>query len=244
MVKRGQLVAGVCAVLLALGGCGKSGEPPPQGAAPAGGAPPGGKPVYQVSLTGYVSKVYDCDHQLCVNASKASLQRLGLRVNEESGGLFKKHFDVEGADGTSAAVDVVELGKTSSRVSIKVGYLLGDRDAAERIHSEIEGEVGARRGQSIQTTGDWGAAQTPGAAPTTLPPRTPPQTFWAQPAAPPPPPPQPYSPPTTRPAPPPTLPPAPPPPPPPPPPPTTIAPAPPRPTPPAPGAPGPAAGWD
>ena len=229
-------------MLLALAGCGKSGEPP-QAAAPPGGAPPGGKPVYQVSLTGYVSKVYACDHQLCVNASKAALQRLGLRVNEESGGLFKKHFDVEGADGTSAAVDVVELGKTSSRVSIKVGYLLGDRDAAERIHSEIDGEVGARSGQSIQTTGDWGAAPTPAAAPPP-PPRAPPQTFWTQPAAPPPPPPQPYSPPTTRPAPPPTLPPAPPPPPPPPPPPTTLAPAPPRPTPPAPGAPGPAAGWE
>src|SRR5207249_6516937 len=124
--------------------CSKPAEQPPPAAQPAPG-----KPAYETSYTGYVSKVYECDHQSCVNATKAALQRLGLRVDEETGGLFKRAFVVEGADGTSVALQVVELGKTTSRISIKVGYFLGDRDAAQRIHNEIDGEVAVRRGQPI-----------------------------------------------------------------------------------------------
>ena len=233
--------------LLALGilcGCDKSADQPPK----EGGQPPpaGGKavPAYEVSYTGYVSRVYECDHRACVNAAKAALQRLGLRVIEESGGLFKKSFEVEDADGTSVALQVVELGKTTSRVSTKVGYLLGNRDAAQRILSEIEEELAMRRGQPMETIGDWGAAA-PAAAPPPTMPRTPPPTFWTQqplPTTPPPTrPPEPaYAPPPPRatlpPPPPPTLPPAPPP--------TAPAPVPSRPAPGAPPAQGPAAGWD
>jgi hypothetical protein len=228
-------------------GCSKSSEQPQGGGqAAATGQVPGGKPAYEVSYTGYTSRVYEHPQEACVSATKVALQHLSLRVDEESPGLFKKSFVASGADGTTVAVQVVELGRTASRVSIKVGYLLGDRDAAQRIHSEIENELGRQGGGAVATgTADWSAPPQAAAQVTTT--SRPNVTFWT-------------SPPTTVPAPPAatattlpaaparTLPPPPPPPPPPPaaiPPPAPVPPAAsaPRPSPPPAGA-APAAGWD
>jgi hypothetical protein len=162
---------------LAATGCGKSAEqPPPALGEAAGGAAAKPKPGYEVSLTGYVSKVYDGDQPVCLNATKGALQRLGLKVEDESGGLFKKSFVVEGADGTSVAIQVVEVGRTTCRISVKAGYLLGDRDAALRIQSEIEAELGGRAGEPRQAGSDWGvpAQPAPARAPTPAPPPPPP----------------------------------------------------------------------
>jgi hypothetical protein len=40
-------------------------------------------------------------------------------------------------------------------VSVKVGYLLGDRDAERRVHSEIEGELAAKRKETEERKRRW-----------------------------------------------------------------------------------------
>jgi len=154
-----RLVLGALVVLAGLEACGgKSGDQAPPGQAAQGTG-------LEVSLTGYVSKTYDGDQDLCITATRSALQRLGLKVDEESGGMFRKSFEASGQDGTSVALEVTELTKSTTRIGIKVGYLFGDRDAAQRIHSEIEGELSARGEQAKDAQRKWRSLAAPGAAP-------------------------------------------------------------------------------
>jgi hypothetical protein len=126
-------------LLLVVAACGGKKEdeqkqPPP--AAPGTGI--------ETSWTGYVSKTYDGSLDFVVGATRAAVQKLGLRLIDESPGLFRMSFDVESQGGESAVIQISELTKTTARVSIKVGYLLGNQDAARRIHSEIEAEWNVR----------------------------------------------------------------------------------------------------
>lgn len=138
-----------------MAACGGGGKPSEQQPAPAGAE-------FESSLTG-LSRTYEGDHDLSVEATKAALKRLGLNVTDESGGVFKKTLDAESQDGTSVVVQLAGLSKGSTRISVKVGYLLGDRDAAQRIHSEVEAELEARRGAVREMQRKWGG----GAGPTT-----------------------------------------------------------------------------
>ncbi len=162
----GVSVSIVTAVLLAAVACGQK-QPEQPATTPGEQSAP-----FETSLTGYLSKNYDGDSGLCAEAARTALQRLGLKVASESGGIFKKSFAVEGDDGTSAQIDIASLTKDSTRVSVKVGYLFGDRFAAQRIHSEIEAEIGARRGAAKEMQKKWGgglggvaAGGTPSTAP-------------------------------------------------------------------------------
>ena len=103
---------------------------------------------FETSYTGYVSKTYPSDLVSCVNAAKSALQKLNVSVANESGGVFKKTLSGSSSDGTSITLEVAELSKTATRVSVKVGYFVGDEDAGRRIHSEIEAELGPRRAPS------------------------------------------------------------------------------------------------
>jgi hypothetical protein len=144
----------VCAAAFALAACGNGGKPgdqPAQGQA----APGQGEDAYETSLTGYVSRTYDCDHDLCLTATTTALKRLGLRVGEQKGGMFRKSLSVESEDGTAVAVDMTEIGRAATRIEIKVGYGFGDRDAARRIHSEIEAEISGRRQQAQDVQKKW-----------------------------------------------------------------------------------------
>lgn len=155
------VAAGVAAVL----GCGGGDKPPPEPQTPDG---------FETSWTGFLGKTYEGDQDTSLAAARAALRRLGLSVVEESGSMFRRSFDVEAEDGTFAVVEVAALTKTTTRVSVKVGYFLGDRDAARRIHSEIDAELAGRRGETKKKQGAWeepGAAAWPGATTTTAPAR-------------------------------------------------------------------------
>ena len=107
--------------------------------------PPDKADGMESSYTGYVSKTYPGDLVTCVSAAKSALQRLNINVGDESGAIFKKTVSGSSSDGTSVTVKVAELSKTATRIAVKVGYFFGDEDAARRIHSEIEAELGPRR---------------------------------------------------------------------------------------------------
>ena|SRR5690242_11352485 len=92
----------------------------------------------ETSYTGYVSKTCAGDLVACVTATKAALQRLNITLGEESGAIFKKTISGASSDGTSVTIKAAELSKTATRVSVKVGSLFGDEDAARRILSEID----------------------------------------------------------------------------------------------------------
>lgn len=109
----------------------------------------------QTSWFGYLSKTYDGDLEQAVAATKAAAQKLGLEVAEESGSIFEKTLDLESRDGTSAVVGVTEVTRTSTRISVKVGYLLGNADAARRIHSEIEGQFGKAKQEAEDRAKRW-----------------------------------------------------------------------------------------
>ena len=153
---------GVCAgvLLVAVLGCGHS-EPGKQPSAEGEG--------FETSWTGYLSKTYEGDYDLCVDATAAALRKLGLKPAGEAGGIFKTSFDVESEDGTSGVVQVTGLTKDSCRLTIKVGYFMGDQYAAQRIHSEIEGEIGARRAAAKDMQRKWSGAASGGVT-TTVPP--------------------------------------------------------------------------
>jgi len=134
----------VFALALAISGCGGKKE--------EGKAPEKASEGVEASFTGSVSKVYSGDLGRCVAAAKAALQKLAIKVTEESGAIFKKTLDGEGPDGTVVSVKVTEVGKTTTRITVKVGRLFGDEDAGRRIHSEIESEL-AGRGPGKSWTG-------------------------------------------------------------------------------------------
>jgi Protein of unknown function (DUF3568) len=139
------------AVVLAVS-CG-SGKPPEQPEKAADG--------FETSWTGHVRRTYTCDEDNCLGAVQAALRKLRLSVVDESGGMFRKSLEVESEDGTSAIVQVAPVTKTTTRVSIKVGYFLGDGDAARRIHSEIEAELAARRSEMKKKQSAWDDATPP-----------------------------------------------------------------------------------
>jgi hypothetical protein len=146
--------------VLIAASCGKK-EPAAEGAKPPGG--------FEESFAGALSKAYECDLDRCIAASKAALQKLNLSVLEESGEIFKRSLDAKAADGTAVDVHVSEIGKSTTRVRIKVGSLFGDTDAARRIHSEIEAELkgGGRGGSTFSGFSGFSGfgAPTPGGTP-------------------------------------------------------------------------------
>lgn len=73
-------------------------------------------------------------------------------------------LEAEAQDGTSLVASVKELSKDQRRVSVKVGYLLGDGDAARRILSEVEGRLAAAKAEAEERRRRWRPS---GTAPTT-----------------------------------------------------------------------------
>lgn len=147
------LLVVVLAVLVAGHGCG---GPSPQ--APSelpGEAKPGAADGFETSLLGYMSRTYQGDQEQSLSSTRAALAKLGLTVVEESGGIFRRSFEVESEDGTGVSLEVAELTKDSTRITIKVGFLLGNADAARRIHSEIEAELAQRRGEAADKRKRW-----------------------------------------------------------------------------------------
>jgi len=150
--KRAQWTWALVAVIATACGGGK--EPSKEG--DKGGAPPaaptGG---YETSWLGYVSRTFPGTLDDDVEAVKSALRALNLEISNESGGLFEKRLEAEGSDGTSLVVSVKEIGKDQTRVSVKVGYLLGDGDAARRILSEVEGRIGAAKAEAEERRRRW-----------------------------------------------------------------------------------------
>jgi len=126
------------------------------------GAAPEGGDGFESAWTGGLSKVYPCKLDLAISSAKAALQTLNLRVLDESGSFMKRSLDAEGADGPAVDVDIAEVTKESTRITVKVGWL-GDADLSRRVHSEIEAEIKKRRseGAKFGTFSDLGAAPAP-----------------------------------------------------------------------------------
>jgi len=135
----------VMALLLAVGGgCDKPGLPGAGGDKPAETKAPSPDGL-ETSWAGHVSKSYEGGLSACTEIVKAALKKLAIEVTEEKTGIFETTLEAESRDGTSLIVILKEVSRTETRVSIKVGYLLGDRDAARRIHSEVQSEVAAKK---------------------------------------------------------------------------------------------------
>ena len=147
--------------VLVLVACGDRGSAPPGGDKPAEQKAPVSPDGFEQSWFGHLSKVYDGPLLSCVDVAKTALRRLGIEITEEKGGLFETTFEAEGRDGTSLIVILKELSPGTTRITVKVGYLLGDRDAAQRIHSEIQTEFAARKARTPWSAG----AATPGSQP-------------------------------------------------------------------------------
>ncbi len=166
----------LAAVLVACGGK----DAPKDAEKPAAAAkPPDG---YQTSWTGYVSKTFPGGLTDTVEAVKSALRGLDLEITGESGGVFEKSLDAEAQDGTSLVASVKEVSKEQSRVAVKVGYLLGDGDAARRILSEVDARIVAAKADAEERRRRWRPSgsglgmtatttTTVGAATTTQPPR-------------------------------------------------------------------------
>lgn len=157
------------AALAACGG-GKK-EEPKEGEKPAAAAKPADG--YQTSWSGYVSRTFPGVLGENVEAVKSALRALDLEITGESGGVFEKSLEAEAGDGTSLVASVKEVSKDQTRVSVKVGYLLGDKDAARRILSEVEERVAAAKADAEERRRRWkpsgsGAGMT-GTTTTTLP---------------------------------------------------------------------------
>lgn len=155
-----QLLAAAVLVAACGGGAPAQGDKaaPPDAAAQGDG--------FEVSMLGYVSRTYDGDLASAVDGTRAALRQLGLQVTDESGGIFEKTLEAESAEGSLVAV-AKEVARGRTRVAIKVGYLLGDRDAARRIHSEVETALGARAAEAEERKRRWRggtAGSGPGAA--------------------------------------------------------------------------------
>jgi hypothetical protein len=138
------------AALAACGG-GKK-EEPKEGDKPAAAKPADG---YQTSWSGYVSRTFPGALGDTVEAVKSALRALDLEVTGESGGVFEKSLEAEAGDGTSLVASVKEVSKDQTRVSVKVGYLLGDQDAARRILSEVEGRVAGAKAEAEERRRRW-----------------------------------------------------------------------------------------
>ena len=142
----------VLLLLAVLTACGGKEAPKDADKAPPDAKPPDG---YQTSWSGYVSKTFPGALDDNVEAVKSALRALNLEITGESGGVFEKSLDAEAQDGTSLVVSVKEVSKDQTRVSVKVGYLLGDGDAARRILSEVEGRVAAAKADAEERRRRW-----------------------------------------------------------------------------------------
>lgn len=145
---------------IGLGACDKGGAPPAE--KPAESKAPATPDGFEVSWFGHLSKVYQGGQLACVDVVKTALRRLGIEVTEEKGGLFETTLEAEGRDGTSLIVILKEFERGNTRITVKVGYLLGDRDAAQRIHSEIQSEFDARKAKAPWSGGVPRGAEPPG----------------------------------------------------------------------------------
>ena len=143
---RGAGFALLPALVLTVAACGwgggassggeKKGDQPKPAAAPNG---------FETSVFGHLSKTYDAGLTPSVEVVKEALKRLAIDVVDEKAGIFGTTLEGESKDGTSLVVVLKELSKSTTRISVKVGYLLGDKDAALRIHSEIQAGFDARK---------------------------------------------------------------------------------------------------
>jgi hypothetical protein len=69
--------------------------------------------------------------------------------------VFEKSLDAEAQDGTSLVATIKEISKDQARVSVKVGYFLGDRDAARRILSEVDARFAAGKADAEERRRRW-----------------------------------------------------------------------------------------
>lgn len=146
------------------GGTPSAPEPEVQEGGAAGGQ-------LESSMSGWLSRTYRCEQQECIDATKVALANLQLIVHEESGAIFRRVFETTSEeDGTNAIIEVSDLTKETSRIGIKVGYLLGNEDASRRIHSEIlsvlESETAVRQEKKKKWTGLSGLVVLPAPSPT------------------------------------------------------------------------------
>ncbi len=147
-------VGAVLAVLVLFGGaCGDRGGAPPGGDKPADSKAPATPNGFETSWFGHLSKTYDGGLAVDVDVAKAALRRLGIEVQEEKAGIFETTLEGESRDGTSLVVILKEVERGKTRIAVKVGYLLGDHDAAQRIHSEIQSEFDTRKSRPGWTSG-------------------------------------------------------------------------------------------
>jgi hypothetical protein len=143
--------AGVLLVAIAVA-CGDKGASKGDDQAAPAPAPTGG---FETSWSGYVSKTYPGTLSDNAEAVKSALRALDLEITRDRGGIFEQSLDAKARDGTSLVVSVKEVGKDKTRVSVKVGYLLGDGDAARRILSEVEEKITAGRADAEQRRRRW-----------------------------------------------------------------------------------------
>ena len=122
------------AVLVLFGGaCGDRGGAPPGGDKPADSKAPATPNGFETSWFGHLSKTYDGGLAVDVDVAKAALRRLGIEVQEEKAGIFETTLEGESRDGTSLVVILKEVERGKTRIAVKVGYLLGDHDAARQM---------------------------------------------------------------------------------------------------------------
>ena len=152
-----------------LAACGGGKEAPKEGEKAAADAK--AADGYETSWTGYVSRTFPGGLGDTVEAVKSALRGLDLEITGESGGVFEKSVDAEAQDGTSLVASVKEVSKDQTRVSVKVGYLLGDGDAARRILSEIEARVASGKAEAEERRRRWRPSGTGVATTTTQPPQ-------------------------------------------------------------------------
>jgi hypothetical protein len=160
--------------MAALAACGGGKEKPKEGEQPAAAAKPADG--YTTSWTGYVSRTFPGGLADNVEAVKSAMRALDLDITGEGGGVFEKSLDAEAHDGTSLVASVKEVSRDQTRVSVKVGYFLGDRDAARRILSEVESRLAAAKQEAEERRRRWRPAGSAmgmiGTTTTTTPPAT------------------------------------------------------------------------
>jgi hypothetical protein len=158
--------------MAAVAACGGGREKPKDGEQAAAAAKPADG--YTVSWAGYVSKTFPAGLAENVEAVKSAMRSLDLEITGESGGVFEKSLDAEAQDGTSLVASVKEVSRDRTRVSVKVGYFLGDRDAARRILSEVENQVATAKAEAEERRRRWrpagSAMEMTGTTTTTTPP--------------------------------------------------------------------------
>jgi len=127
-------------LLMMVTSCGKESQLPAEGEEQGET-----QPEFEESFLGYLSKTYEGSHDRCAAATRSALEKLELKVVNESGDMFGRTFEAEGGD-VAIVVELAPVSKTSTQVSVKVGYLFGDKTAAQR-DRRPEGQVEAHDGR-------------------------------------------------------------------------------------------------